>query len=392
MRILFLSRWYPYPPIHGSKLRIYHLLTGLAQKHEITLLSFFEESDVPVNTKALETICREVHVVPWKPFNPGSLRARLGFSSLTPRSVIDTFSVDMKQCIAQILSAEDYDMVVASQIYMAVYGQYFHRLPAIFEEVESGWLYEHFAQAQSPWRRLRHGLTWAKHSRFLAALVKNFKLCTVVSDREYQILSRAVNGYQSIEVVPNCVELKNYLDIQESPQPDRLIFTGSISFMPNYEAMVWFLGEVYPHVQAQVPEVKLTITGDPARRHLPPAKNVTQTGFVNDVRPLIARAWGSLVPIHSGGGTRLKILEAMALGTPVVATSKGAEGLDVQPGQHLLIGDTPESYAREVVRLLKEPELRQYLVNNAAQLIREKYDWAVVMPRFLELVEQVATA
>jgi glycosyltransferase involved in cell wall biosynthesis len=382
MRILFLSRWYPYPPIHGSKLRIYHLLTGLAQKYEITLLSFFEESDAPVNTKALETICREVHVVPWKPFNPGSLRARLGFSSLTPRSVIDTFSPEMKQCIAQILSAEDYDMVVASQIYMAVYGQYFHHLPAIFEEVESGWLYEH----------LRHGLTWAKHSRFLAALVKNFKLCTVVSDREYQILSRAVNGYKSIEVVPNCVELKNYLDIQETPQPDTLIFTGAISFMPNYEAMVWFLGQVYPHVQAQVPEVKLTITGDPARRRLPPARNVTQTGFVNDVRPLIARAWGSLVPIHSGGGTRLKILEAMALGTPVVATSKGAEGLDVQPGQHLLIGDTPESYAREVVRLLKEPELRRHLVNNAAQLIREKYDWAVVMPRFLELVEQVATA
>jgi glycosyltransferase involved in cell wall biosynthesis len=162
--------------------------------------------------------------------------------------------------------------------------------------------------------------------------------------------------------------------------------------MPNYEAMVWFLGEVYPHVQAQVPEVKLTITGAPAQRRLPPAKNVNQTGFVDDVRPLIARAWGSLVPIHSGGGTRLKILEAMALGTPVVATSKGAEGLDVQAGQHLLIGDTPESFAREVVRLLMEPELRWHLVNNAAQLIREKYDWAVVMPRFLDLVEQVATA
>jgi glycosyltransferase involved in cell wall biosynthesis len=117
---------------------------------------------------------------------------------------------------------------------------------------------------------------------------------------------------------------------------------------------------------------------------------VTLTGFVDDVRPLIAQSWISVVPLHTGGGTRLKILEAMALGTPVVATSKGAEGLDVQSGRHLLIADTPEAFAQSAIRLLKEPELRRQLAKSAYQLIREKYDWAVVIPRFLALTERVA--
>jgi glycosyltransferase involved in cell wall biosynthesis len=154
--------------------------------------------------------------------------------------------------------------------------------------------------------------------------------------------------------------------------------------------MVWFLREVYPHVQAQVTDVRLSITGDHADRPLPPASNVALTGFVDDVRPLIARSWGSVVPLHTGGGTRLKILEAMALGTPVVATPKGAEGLDVQDGEHILIADTPETFAQQVIHLLKKPELRQQLADNAHQLIREKYDWEVVLPRFLDLIERVA--
>jgi glycosyltransferase involved in cell wall biosynthesis len=136
--------------------------------------------------------------------------------------------------------------------------------------------------------------------------------------------------------------------------------------------------------------VQFTITGDHANLPLPPADRVTLTGFVDDVRPLIAAAGVSVVPLRVGGGTRLKILEAMALRTPVVTTSKGAEGLDVQPGEHLLIADTPEAFAAASLRLLQEPGLRQRLADNAYRLVAEKYDWAVTMPRFLELVERVA--
>jgi glycosyltransferase involved in cell wall biosynthesis len=237
---------------------------------------------------------------------------------------------------------------------------------------------------------LRYGLTWGKHRRYLVSLLRNFRTCTVVSERERQLLVQAVPGYRATEVIPNCVDLASYAGIQEEPQPNTCIFTGSFTYFPNYEAMLWFLREVYPHIQAQVPEVHLSITGNHAGLPLPPATGVTLTGFVDDVRPLIARSWASIVPLHTGGGTRLKILEAMALKTPVVATTKGAEGLDVQPGKHLMIADTPQDLAHSIVRLFKEPELHRQIAENAYRLVSEKYHWEAIMPRFLELVEQTA--
>ena len=392
MRILFLSSWYPYPPDNGSKLRIYNLLRGLAQHHEITLLSFADKSGVDTEAPEVRSLCSEVQVLPWKPFNAHSWRARLGFLSSTPRSVVDTFSGDMAHCIEQTLATRDYDLVIPSQMGMAGYGNSFQGLPAIFEEVEVGLAYQQFTQATSAWRRMRYGLTWAKHRPYLARLLRYFRACTVVSHRERKLLSKAVPDYKAVEVIPNCINLADYDDVRESPHPDSLIFTGSFRYFPNYDAMSWFLHEIYPRIQAQVPGIHLTITGDHANRPLPDADNITLTGFVNDVRPLIASAWGSLVPIRAGGGTRLKILEAMALGTPVVATSKGAEGLDLEHGEHLLIADTPAAFAEMIIRLLSEPGLRERLADKAYQLVRGRYDWATVMPRFLDVVERTAHA
>ncbi|GJM42292.1 MAG: hypothetical protein DHS20C20_25740 [Ardenticatenaceae bacterium] len=156
--------------------------------------------------------------------------------------------------------------------------------------------------------------------------------------------------------------------------------------------MVWYLQEVNPLVQAQIPDVHLSITGDHANMPLPPANNVTLTGFVDDIRSWIASSCLSLAPIFMGGGTRLKILEAMALRTPVIATSKGAEGLDVEHGKHLLLADTPQEYADAVVTLLRNPDLYKKIADNGYQLIAEKYDWPSVTPHFLHLVERTAEA
>jgi len=391
VRILFLSRWFPCPPNNGSKLRIYNILRGLARNHEVTLLSFADQPNVDSGLPKLQSLCQETLVVPWKPFNPRSLRARLGLLSSTPRSVIDTFAPEMKQHIDRALSQKDYELIIASEIDMAIYSQYFRHTPALLDELQIGVLYEQYTKATSFRHRVRHGLTWTKHRRYLGSVLKNFQACVVASSQERQLLSLAVPNYQSVEIIPNCVNLTSYSDTQEVPQPNTLIYTGALSFTPNYEAMLWFLRQVYPLIQGQIANIHLTITGNHANRPLPPTDSVTLTGFVDDVRPLIARSWASIVPLHTGGGTRLKILEAMALGTPVVATSKGAEGLDVEADKHLLIADTPEGFAQKVIRLLQEPELREHLANNAYRLVREKYDWKVVMPRFLHLIERIAS-
>jgi len=390
MRVLFTSAWFPYPADNGIKLRIYNMLRGLASHHQVDLVTFADQPDADAKAPELTALCRTIQVVPLKPYRPNSLRALLGFFSSTPRSIVDTFSSRMSQLIYHTISQESIDVVVASEMTTATYWQAFSGKPALFDDLEIGVFESQIVKAPSSLRRLRHQLTQVKQRHYLSRLLPHFQACTVVSEQERALLRRAVPSYEPIEVIPNCVNLADYLGLRVTPEPGTLIFTGSFRYFANHDAMVWFLEQVYPHIQTQVPDVHLTITGDHANLPLPATDGITLTGFVEDVRPLIAAAWISVVPLRLGGGTRLKILEAMALGTPVIATSKGAEGLDAQPNEHLLIADTPEAFAEAVVRLLKKPELRQRLTDNAYQLIREKYDWAVVMPHFLNLVDRVA--
>ena len=390
MRILFLSAWFPYPANNGSKLRIYNLLRVLSVRHEITLLSFTDDPDIDFQAPQLGQICRHVKVIPLKWFNPRSWHTWLGFFSVKPRSVIDTFSPEMAQSITHTLTTTNYDLIIASEIHMAGYYDYFAGIPALFEDIEFGILYERFAAATTIKQRLRAGLTWYKHRHYLAGLLRHFAAGTVVSEQDrLLLLNEVMNGEQCrIEVVPNCVDVTAYQGAQTTPRPDTLIYTGSFSFFPNYEAMCWFIQEVLPLVQAEIPDVQLIITGNRAGKPLPLAPHVRHVGFVDDVRVYVAASWISLAPIWSGGGTRLKILEAMALRVPVVATSKGAEGIEAVPGEHILVADTAVDFAAETIRLLRSETLRQNLTSNAYRLVCEKYDWTAVAPHFLNLVER----
>jgi len=302
MRILFLSRWYPYPTNNGSKLRIYNLLRGVAQHHQITLLSFADEPTADPDVPELRRICQDIQIVPWKSFDPRSRQARLAFLSATPRSYVDTFSPTMSELIKRTLSANDYDVVVASELEMAQYGRLLKKTPALLEDIEVEVLYEQYAQATSYRQRARHGLTWLKHRRYLASALQEFQACTVASERGRKLLQRTLPGYASIAVVPNGIDVANYRDFKAEPQPNRLIFTGSFNYSANHDAMIWFLEAVLPLIQAQIPDANLTITGDHAGLSLPAANNVTLTGFVPDVRPLLASAWASVVPMRIGGG------------------------------------------------------------------------------------------
>ena len=193
-----------------------------------------------------------------------------------------------------------------------------------------------------------------------------------------------------LEVVPNGVDCDHNRPGLAQPQPIRLVYNGSLTYSANYDAMRWFLAEVYPRIKAQVPGVSLTITGSTRGVDLAGLAlddTVRLTGFVDDVRIPVAEAGVCVVPIRQGGGTRLKILEAMALGTPVVATSKGAEGLDAVDGEHLLLADDPEAFARRTVELLGNPALRHDLAANARRLVEDRYDWAAIGQRFVDLVE-----
>jgi glycosyltransferase involved in cell wall biosynthesis len=212
-----------------------------------------------------------------------------------------------------------------------------------------------------------------------------------VSEQERQLFTKNFPRHKStIKIIPNCLQVDGYTDQPSTLVPNQIIFSGSFSYHANYEAMLWFVREVYPQVLEHVPDARLIITGDHANLPFPSAPNVTLAGYVDDIKTLVASSWISVAPLLSGGGTRLKILEAMSLGTPIVSTTKGAEGLDATVGEHLLIADEPQKFANQVVKILNDKKLREKIAASAHRFVKEKYDWGAVMPHFLQLVESTA--
>lgn len=385
MKILFLSRWYPYPPSNGSKLRILNLLRGLRSEHQLTL---FTLADDVVDEPPLElsAICERVVSFARPTFDPRATASLLGLFSSVPRSLVATHHAGFADAVRREIEVGQYDLVIASQWAMAPYVLDVPSVPAIFEEVELGLFTSAVDAAQSPAIRLRRWLTVWKLGRYLRQILPRFAACTVASEVEAGLVRRLAPGHLVV-VTPNGVDVGSYQHVVTSPRPQSMIFTGALSYSANYEAAQWFLSEVLPLIRERRPDAHVTVTGDPGDRTLPGFAGVQFSGFVDDVRPLVASAWVSVVPLLSGGGTRLKMLEAMALRTPVVATRKGAEGLDVVSGRDVLLADTPQAFADAVVRVLEDRSLREDLAERAFEVVSSRYDWSVILPGFLNLVK-----
>jgi len=391
MNILFLSRWFPFPIDNGSKLRIHYLLTNLSKYNDITLLSFTDHSSFPVNVYEQYPHYPRFEVIPWKPYNSRSSQAFYGYFNSSPRFILDTYSSEMENLIRKYLKRERFDLIIASQLSMASYYSTFNGTPAIFEELELGLFYDPAMSANNLIRRVRHRLTWIKLRRYLSNLLSVFQSCTVVSERERKLFIQNFPEYEKkVVVIPNCISMQDYENLSVETSSNQIIFTGPFRYQVNYEAILWFVQHVFPTILKHLPDTQLVITGDHANLPLPSDQNITLTGFVDDIKPLIGASLVSIVPLLNGGGTRLKILEAMAIGTPVVATSKGAEGLDIVNGKHLLIANSPDTFAEQVIRLIRNRELRDRLTDNAKSLVKEKYDWAAVTPTLQQFIEHMS--
>jgi glycosyltransferase involved in cell wall biosynthesis len=378
MRILFISRWFPYPPDNGARIRVFNLIKYLSRRHEIALFSFAGEAISPVRLAALEPYCCCIHTVPYREFSPTRLRALLGFFSTRPRSVIDTYSKEMQTLIERVHTDRSFDIVVASQIESVPYALLLNSIPRVFEELELAVIREQFAWQRTLMRRTRYGLTWWKQQQYVLRLLRQVDGCTVVSEPERALLHKVLPGFQRLAVIPNGVNLQEYEGNWGSPAPNTLIFPGALTYRANFDAMDFFLKAVFPLIRARWPSATLYITGRtngvPLHR-LPLNSGVTLTGYLADVRPTVAQSQVCVAPLLTGGGTRFKILEAMALGTPVVSTGKGAEGLEATSGEDILIADEPADFADAVLRLLGDESLRAKLAANGRKLVRKRYEW-----------------
>lgn len=385
-----MSSWLPYPPDNGSRQRAYHLLKQMAARHDVSLVALYDADQTPPQLDALRPLTRNVTAFPRKLFDSregGGLRALL---SPTPRYITATFDPNVRAAIHELLCQNTFDAIVAGELSMAVYAAELEHPHKLFDDVEIG-MYQDGHERARGWARWRSRLTWEKHKRFVRNLATRFKRVTVVSEKEQARVQAIGIAREKIVVMPNGVDCDAADAIAAQAEPLSLIYNGAVTYAANLDAAFFFVKEILPRVRAQEPGVKLRITGradQVAQNELSADNVVSFTGYVSDVKPLVKASAVCIVPLRQGGGTRLKILEAMALRTPVVSTTKGAEGLDVRHGEHLLIADSPREFADAVLVLLRDNSLRTRLTTNAYAHVRAQYDWNGIGQRWNRLLAE----
>ena len=389
MEILILSYWFPYPPDNGARMRAFNLIKRLSAHNKIDLLSFAFVPPSENQIQEMKKYCRQVEVMQLEEFKPSRLRALLGYFSPLPRSVVDTYSKSLEKLIHVYTQKNDYDLMIALTLGTAPYAIKVRNKPKILEEVELGVYYEQQLTESLPFRKIQKQLMWEKYSRYVIRLLKSYDGCTVVSQKERGFVQKLMGDQYPISVVPNGVDISYYRDINLEPVPNTLIYSGALTYGANFDAVDYFLREIFPLIQATIPGVKLYITGSTENvplEHLPKRDGVVFTGYLDDIRHKIAESWVNVVPLRIGGGTRLKILESLALGTPVVTTSKGVEGLELEHGRDLFIADEPKDFARVVISLLEDEEKRKELGTHGKHTVLAKYDWEPIVNRLEEFM------
>jgi glycosyltransferase involved in cell wall biosynthesis len=290
-------------------------------------------------------------------------------------------------------------MVIASEIDMAPYALKIPRNRAkirILEELEISTMYERQFQTTSNHQRFRYTLMWQKVVKYVNHLLGNFDGFTAVSDPELALIMGILkNEAPSIigQVIPNGINITDYQGDFGSPIPDTIIFTGALTYYANFDAIKYFLNEIWPLVLEKRPKVKFSITGSVkgvSINRLPNTKNIIFTGYLPDIRPAIAQSWVNIVPLRIGGGTRLKILESLALNTPVITTSKGAEGLQLCPDQDILIADNPQKFTNKITGLLENPMLRHQISKQGNRSV-SRFNWDRNGDLLNEFIDNVST-
>jgi len=391
MRILFVSPWFPYPPVNGSKIRIYQLLSALAEQHEVSLISFTRENEI-VDMQHLGDICTDIQCIPFTEFSPNSLKARLGFFSFKPRSFVDTYNPQFERAILESIEKKKPQVVIFSQIVTACYLPKHANIPIVFEEVELGAIRPDVDGTNNPPRQLRKKMSWLKSKLFFQNIINRCSLCTVVSEKEKDFVEEINNRKIPVAIIPNGVEIVEKFVGGAVPVYGRLIYNGALTYRANYEAMDYFLSEIFPKVRSVIPEAHLFITGSTKNVDISRFSSnefVHFTGFLDDLRPTLSSAWACVIPLLSGGGTRLKILEAMALEAPVVSTQKGAEGLNVETEKNILLANNSDKFAQQTIRILMDQDLRSRLSQAGRKLVEEEYDWALIRAQFVQQVERL---
>jgi sugar transferase (PEP-CTERM/EpsH1 system associated) len=390
MRVLLVTLGLPYPPDSGTRIRDFNLLRQLSGSVQVCLCSLLTE-DLPPDWIELERYCETIET--FRPPASSTWRSLLrGFGSGRPLATRPYYFVGMEQKIRGIVQSRAIDVVQIEHSFLACYRD------AIPHEAGCRTILSFHNVGSLQYRRiasLKTGIVSRLGFLVKAALMQSweakiaahFDRSLVVSGKEAELL-HAEDSTLPVSVIENGVDCELYQPLPEPASNPTLLFLGVLSYPPNTDAVVWFVREIWPLIRGEIQDAQLRVAG-----HSPPAElqglssaeGISVSGYVKELLSLYQDTHVVIVPLRAGGGTRLKILEAMALGRIVVSTSIGCEGLEVTSGVHLIIADTPDEFAAGVLLALTSPQLRRRIASNARKLVEGRYSWANIGRKLIEV-------
>jgi sugar transferase (PEP-CTERM/EpsH1 system associated) len=374
LNILFVTSRLP-GRLKGDRVRAYHQLRLLGRRHRITLVTFIGPDERAADAGDLADSCAEIVTVP---LSVGRMAASLvrGALSTLPLQVALYEHPRMHRAIRDALRRHSFDVAHVQLARMAPYLATLRTLPRVVDLVD--------ALSLNMQRRTRYdrGLgRWV--SRLEARRLARYErtICDSV-DRALvgsAIDRQALGSPPRLTVVTNGVDLGSFPFSRAGREPATVVFSGNMGYFPNVLAALWLVGTIRPLIESAVPGVRIEIVGarPDARLRRAAAENpsITLAGDVPDVAPHLARATVAAAPMQAGSGQQFKVLEAMASGAPLVATSLAASGIEARHGEHLLVADTAEAFAAHVVRILRDPALADSLAANGRRLVEDRYTW-----------------
>ena len=397
LRILFVSWWLPYPPqSFGGAIRTYQILRHLASRHDVTLLAY-GGSDALDDAAALSALGITVRLVPPPPTLTGSKRV------VQARSLLGIRSYDagrlrspaMQRAIDEVLAPAEHAAILVELSQMAHFRFPPGPLLIVDEQNIEFELHRRLARVEPGFTRKAFNLIEAiKIRREEPRVWKRAGMCLVTSEREEAIV-RGLAPPTPTVVVSNGVDTAYFTPADPSDRdPSALVFTGRMSYRPNTDAAIFFARDVLPIIRRRRPEVMLYLVGQdpPQEVQRLAGAHVVVTGDVDDVRPYLARAAVVVAPVRAGSGTRLKILEALAMGKAIVATRLACEGLRLDRERHVLLADDAPDFADEVLRALGDPDLASALGRNGRALVERAYGWPAVLVPLDEILEALEPA
>ncbi len=422
--ILILTPQLPYPPHQGTSLRNFHIIRGLAERQEITLLSFLEDNQAadPEANEPLFALCTQIVTTPVPARSKGT-RLKQMVTTRLPDMAHRLYTPEFDEKLRELLRQTSFDIVQVEGIELARY------IPSIREESPASKIVfdDHNAEAELQRRNMETDLripkrwpaaaySWVQVGRlekFESWACAESDWITAVSEADVvhlqSLLKRRAAELQRkpITAIPNCIDVKKYASPEDNssfipstssgqaPQPSSfsfdLVFSGKMDYRPNIDAVLWFADEVWPKILAKRPLTTWAIVGQKPHARLARLRSITGisvTGWVDSVQPYLAGAGVYIMPFRVGSGTRLKLIEAMASGLSIVSTRIGAEGFPVANEREIVLADSEEEMATAVLDLLADPDKRAAIGRQAVQFA-QNYDWRVVIPQFEEIYQQL---